>query len=160
MRRSLKVTCERLKWWFTHRFVKEHQYHLIRPKNLTPGYHEIPERGIHALFQLTEEYIDCYCCCDVVKHRQIVKLYDWWRNRDYYRDKWLEEQTNRLNELEERAARTVSILGVWERPADDTPEYKEWSNIAHSIYDQEEKWRKEDRQKLIEIAGLLEYMIT
>lgn len=46
-----------LKWWFFHRFVPLHQYHIIRT-SLRPGYYDPCMRLESAIFDVTKEFWD------------------------------------------------------------------------------------------------------
>lgn len=56
----------RLWWKFAHRHVPKHQYHIIRIRDLEPGYHDPDTRIKHAVFQEV---------CDFVKHSS--RTTDW-----------------------------------------------------------------------------------
>jgi hypothetical protein len=47
-----------LKWAFIHRFVKQHQYHVLRPSSLAPGYHDPDERILHACMDELKTYYE------------------------------------------------------------------------------------------------------
>lgn len=43
-------------WFLKYRFCRKHQYHIIRPKTLKPGYHEISDRILHGVMHEVVEY--------------------------------------------------------------------------------------------------------
>src|SRR5665213_300874 len=46
-----------LKWGFKHRYIKKHQYNVLRPKTLEPGYYDPDTRILHACMEDLRESV-------------------------------------------------------------------------------------------------------
>jgi len=47
-----------IKWWFLHRFHPKHRYHVLKYRNVEPGWYDIDYRMLHACFDLFLDFIE------------------------------------------------------------------------------------------------------
>ena len=49
--------CSDISYWFKYRFIKSHQYHIVRTK-LTPGYYDVDEIMFQSCFTLLGRFVE------------------------------------------------------------------------------------------------------
>lgn len=80
-----------VKWFFIHRFHPKHQYHILKPRSLKPGYYDSDERILHACMDELSMFVEWNKKHQWVnwngtkehKHawKEMNAIYKWW-NRD------------------------------------------------------------------------------
>lgn len=92
-RQKLNVFFLRLKnriidyyYWIKYRIVPSSKYHLVRLKHLSPGWHDVDDRMLHACFELLssfveeEEGLDSFGGEEYIEVRkELLNLYNWWQ---------------------------------------------------------------------------------
>lgn len=98
----------RMYWWFAHRYIPKHKYHLIDTK-MKPGYHDECSLILHGCMAMVERYIECHDGVDALakfnedlrdptqnehldmtsdqanRQEEAILIYKWWKI-DYPKD--------------------------------------------------------------------------
>lgn len=92
-----------LYWDFNYRFVKKHQYNIVRT-GLKPGYWDSDHILLHAAFQVLVDFIEKDIGKEdaIIARKELYDLYLWWKET---RVKDLED----LNNMHERVSKMVNI---------------------------------------------------
>lgn len=153
-----RVFVKKLYWGFKYRFIKKHQYNIIRPTTLKPGYYDPVELMIHSCFHLLVEYVDfqrkeglhiqTFSWNAAKEWYSIIRLYEWWKNERPYREDTLKALPD--------GPPGAPDMWIFSDRYINTPEYKEWSDVAKEHRQAEYDWELEDEQKLIELVKLRE----
>lgn len=79
------------KWALMHRFYPKHQYHILKPRSLKPGYYDSDTRILHACMDELSEFVEWNKRNDWIdwsgddKHKraysEMKAIYKWW-NKD------------------------------------------------------------------------------
>jgi hypothetical protein len=148
----------RVKWWFLHRFSKKHQYHVIRPSSLSPGYYDPMTQILHANMDLLKDFVEYNLERDRVDwsatdHHQkawddMMEIYDWWVNSYPNREEY---------ELPEPPSDT-GFLWFTDPKNENTPYMEEYNKVSDLNRELREKWDREEKDYLKKIVDVLDYM--
>lgn len=149
----------RIKWSLIHRYVPRHQYHILRPATLKPGYHDPSERILHGVmedFRVFFEQGASHVDWSADPHHQEVYeemklIYDWWVNEYPKQDDILDER--------------YPIIGAGKNPGrfldgyhDDEPDVIEWKKNAEMRRIQQEEWAALEEEMLIRLMKIRRHL--
>lgn len=157
--RVLKTRIKDIKWWFFHRFHPKHQYNIIKPATLGPGYYDPDTRILHAVMhELTDflSYCDKHTDWDATpehKHAraEMQAVADWWKE---------------YNELDERLDREYPIpplqvddlFYAFSQKNQDKPDVIAYRAAMDKHHEIEEQYRKQENEMLIRVIKVREFM--
>ena len=152
---------EKLFWGFKHRFIKKHQYNIVRPSTLEPGYYDARTVLLHSSFHILSEFVEHeqseyghVLWTNTWDHTQawytMLQLYNW----------WTETYPNRESTLPDYPESPPDAGFLWALDDDynGTPEREEWKRISDIRINAEIAWDKEDDNMLKKLAGVRQYM--
>ena len=147
-----------------HRFVKKHQYNIIQPRTLVPGYYNTETRLIHSMFELVvsfvddgfdnvdwynKEWNDNYPTdkkkpCEIAE--EIKELYNW----------WVEVYPNRKLPAapKEPEHNCDNFMMIFSHKYKDDPYRKLFSQWSAEVTSIEESWASEDTEMMIKVIEL------
>lgn len=100
----------KIKMWFLYRFTRRHEYHIVRPRFLKPGYYDPTHMYLHSSFEVLCRYVETEMYQTSWDHDEsikamgweIINLYKWWI---YYNspafEKWVESLPGKWTEMHE-----------------------------------------------------------
>lgn len=173
-----------IKWKFKHRFIPKHQYHIIRPRSLTPGYYDPDTRIFTAAFDEVSTYAENSLMGNGVDGTK-------WSNAEFEREDHFEGEKAALLKQFEREKQIIALRNWWviERPKreavedeildkaygnladvsireifelfdndEETPERQNRKQHTDKLRELEEQWDEEDNKKFHELVDLLPHM--
>jgi len=148
---------------FLHRFVKKHQYHVLRPKTLSPGYYDPDTRILHGMMEELRKFYETgannieWESDDLHSdaYKEMTAIYDWWVNEYPNRA----ERLNQTHPLPDRPSDIPNTFG-WMMDDDfkDHPASIEWSKISKERFEIEESWHKEEEEMLIRLIKIRAFL--
>lgn len=145
-----------IKRWFMWRFIRKHQYNIIRPSTLKPGYYDPDTRILHACMHELVEYVKT---CDAhtnweeepwkTARAEMQTVYDWWTN--VYPTQ--EEKFDAANPTPD-----IPLKELFNNKNENTPEKKEWNRIAALKREAEAEWKKTEDEMLALLIKNRHYM--
>lgn len=159
--RNLRWMPRNIYWWFVHRLVPRHKYHVIYT-GLTPGYHDGFDRIVWGSFTILEQHVKIRP--DYSDDRIDPKLSTWKRYEEY-----VNREADYLNKMEVEFANDID--GIYRQEDIDLTKrnlekyrkildlYVWWIHYKPDYFDQEnlndwkEKWDK--LRELVEIMDFL-----
>ncbi len=164
-----------IKWAILHRVHPKHRYHVIKPRSLSPGYHDPRSLILYASFDLLSEFAEKQLMGDGVKgtkwleddipqkdsddyehvmaqietESKIIALRNWWVDYRPHR-----EEIHHISEPTERPAGSRGLMWMFESEFKDTPEYKAYREYLTKLNEQYDAFDKEDIDKLRELVEL------
>lgn len=171
-------------WKLIHRFHPKHQYHVLKPRSLEPGYHDPCERIFHAAFDDLSVFAETYLMGEghdqtrwthedyeyyekearfelegfrnqVEREKQIIELRNWWVIDRPNRQK-VEDALYEL--MAEAKPEGAPYAWTIDSTYDDTPEKKNYRKHCDKLWELEEQWAQEDTKKFHELVELLPYL--
>lgn len=155
--KRLKYRLDNLKWWFLHRTVDK--YHVV-DTGLEPGYYDVPERMLHACFQLLVDYVEKEQPNEitewdsVTEHsdyaKEIKELYEWWKNRNDLAKEW------------DKLHSEFPAINVFNRKDKciDKEMLAEYEKRVDIILKMENEERKRENTNLIRLIKIKDYLWT
>lgn len=147
-----------LKWKFIHRYVPKHQYNVLRPATLKPGYYDPCDRILHACMEELREYFEKGApdiSWDSDEHHaqvysEMKEIYNWWTDT-------FKNHEDRLNKEYPFPDLPTMFYAFNPRHADE-PIVIEWRRIAdiHRVAD--DKLIEEEEQMLIRLMKIRKSM--
>lgn len=149
----------RTKWFFLHRVVPRHQYHVLRPATLKPGYHDPDERMLHALM----EELRCFYENGAphieweadehhsMVHKEMTEIYNWWVNEYPHQEENL-EQTHPYPERPDDIPDT--LLWTMDEEFQDHPAVVESRRVARERREIEDGWEAKEEEMLIRLIKI------
>lgn len=181
----IKMPMHNLFWSFRWRFEKKHQYHIIRPRTLQPGYHDLDTRMIHAIFEMvvtfcevenldghvnnmTNEDIEQLSGPDKDRYevyKQLIQLKDWWILDRPYRgqryDRLVDQKLEILNKDSARSGRSDSLMEIFRKNSNLSElDRQKIKQIDQQLNEMEQSWTIEDKNKMKQVIDVWEYMWT
>jgi bifunctional DNA-binding transcriptional regulator/antitoxin component of YhaV-PrlF toxin-antitoxin module len=143
-----------LKWAFIHRYVPRHQYNVLRPKSLKPGYYDPDMRILHACMDELREYFEKgvpEIDWDATDHHstayaEMKEIYNWWVNI-YPNQEDLFDKEHPFPDLPSLGY----VLG--DKHADE-PLVIEWRRVAELRRKAEAEWYKTEEEMLIRLMKI------
>ena len=143
-----------LKWKFIHRYVPRHQYNVLRPASLKPGYHDPCERILHACMEELREYFEKGApdiSWDSDEHHahvysEMKEIYDWWVNTYLNHEERLDK--------EYPFPKDVPIGRILGHKHDDDPAVIEWRRIADIHHKAEDQLLAQEEEMLIRLMKI------
>lgn len=151
-----------LKWKFIHRYVPRHQYNVLRPSTLKPGYYDPTDRILHACMEELRVFFE-KGAPDIswdsspshqAAYDEMKIIYDWWVNEYPKQDDILDERYPITGVTRDLGRFLDTEDGV------DT-EVDNWRENARLRHIQEDEWNAiEDQmlQRLMKIRRHLWYL--
>ena len=140
---------DRLKWAFIHRYVPRHQYNVLRPSTLKPGYYDPTDRILHACMEELREFFEKGAPdigWDATPEHQAAYdemkiIYNWWVNEYPKQDDILDERYPITGVLKD--------IGKFLDSEDGTDsEVDNWRENSRKRHIQEEEWNAIEDQML------------
>lgn len=152
---KIKHTWRDLYWGFKHRYIKRHQYNVLRPKTLEPGYYDPDIRILHACMEDLREFYDrgaTQVDWDSNEyHNQVYKemtaIYTWWTKEYPTR----EQEWEKANPYPQNIPwKRLFSNGKHDNDA-DVIEYRRVAELHRKI---EEKWAQDEEDMLIRLVKI------
>ena len=149
-----------LKWGFLYRFVRKHQYHIIRPSTLKPSYQDARDLILHANMHILANFVEYEKKSGIVdwtateEHQHVWDeanvIYDWWINKYPYRDEELDKKYPLPNEMDD----DKPMLWMFYSRYENTPDAVEYKALLSKRSDEELVWDNEDEEMLIRLMKI------
>ncbi len=144
-----------LKWGFKHRYIKRHQYNVLRPKTLEPGYYDPQTRILHACMEdLCRFYEHGAPQIDwdaEPYHQHVYKemtdIYTWWTKEFPTREEEWEKANPSPQDIEWRRLFSNG-------KHDNDPDVIEWKRVADLRRKMDEKWSEDEQDMLIRLMKI------
>lgn len=143
-----------LKWAFIHRYVPRHQYNVLRPATLKPGYYDPCDRILHACMEELRTYFE-QGAVDIdwesdeghsKIHAEMKEIYNWWVN--------IRPNQEELLEKEHPYVSLPSFgYGFNARHADE-PLVIEWRRVMDIHRKAEDEWINTEQEMLIRLMKI------
>lgn len=151
---KIKHILHDLKWGFIHRYVKQHQYNVIRPKTLEVGYHDPDERILHACMEDLRQYYErgaIHVEWNSDPHHQHVykemtDIYTWWTKEFPTR----EEDWEKANPSPDVDSKRLFSNGKHK----NDPDVVEWHRVRELQREAEVKWAQDEEDMLIKLMKI------
>lgn len=160
-----KLLVDKIYWGFKYRFIKKHQYNIIRPTTLKPGYHNEYDLILHSVFHILTEFIEYNKKEDLINWesdkphsnfwKEANELYNWWINVHPYRYDKLE-----IEYPDPDGPSGSNCSWILSNKYNDTSEYKEWIKIANIRRIKENEFKQEDETNLIRLMKIRMFLWT
>ena len=153
------IIFQKLYWGFIYRFVPKHQYHIIRPSTLEPGYHNEYDLILHSSFHILVEFMEFeqeHGCINWQATKEHSEFWDeanrliyWWKHIRTVRSDWMDRDYPFPD-----GPKGSDNVWVLRDKYQDTIEYKNWSKIADIQRKMEEQFEKDDENYLIRLMKI------
>jgi hypothetical protein len=139
----VQARLSRLRWNILHRVVPKHQYHIIRPRTLTPGFHDHDERILHACMGEIRQFVDNsgpivswddHDPGNLLILHEMLDICDW----------WVRVYPTREQE--------------WERAFEEQHGAERGADYFDALFEQEKKWKDEEDQMLSRLIKIRRYL--
>lgn len=150
---KIKRILHDLKWEFIHRYVERHQYNVLRPKTLEPGYYDPDTRILHACMEDLRNFYERGAPQVVWEedshhqhaYKEMTDIYTWWTQEYPTREeKW--EEANPSPDVD------------WKRKFSNKHETDsdvvEWRRVAKLRHEIETKWAQDEEDMLIRLMKI------
>lgn len=166
------------KWWFRYRLLMPHllwndiwwgflhrtfyRFNKIELKHLKPGYYDVDHRMLHANFTLLESFVEKEKPFEHIdwdhdeKHQyagsEIKSLYSWWKESYLCRESVMETFPDNLR----------PGLDDWidNHGSEGETKWPEYHLALRELWEQEERWNKEETDNLIRLIKIRPYLWT
>lgn len=176
--RRIRMKITSFKWAILHRIHPKHRYHVVKVRSLKPGYHDPSELILHASFDMLSQYAERRLMgsgikgtkwdqCDIDhfsddksynsflnqidKEADIIALRNWWVNDRPNREKY---EKDLIDGHPPAPAGIEDDMWIFDERLKDTEEYKRYREWSNKLSELDEKWEKEDQEKLKELVDL------
>ena len=149
-----------LKWGFLHRYVRKHQYNIIRPSTLRPSYYDARDLILHANMHVLVDFVEHERDSGIVdwsateEHQHVWDeakiIYDWWINKYPNRD----EELDKKYPLPDRGDDEKPMLWIFHSKYENTPEAVEYKDLLSKRTQEEIVWEKEEETMLIRLMKI------
>lgn len=155
---KILCTISNVKYWLMYRFVRRHQYHIVRT-GLKPKYYDIDTIMLHAMMSLLCRYVEDGNSNVPEDEKEIMDIYRWWkyqRPADQRREKELSKKLFPRDRVTFVKNDDLGMeVGELKFKEFETPEeksdYTEFRDLQNKIADDETKML----HRLIDIRGCL-----
>jgi len=154
------IVVRQLYWGFKYRFIPKHQYNIVKPRTLSPDYHNPYSVLLHASFEVLVNFIEFERDHGYVdwmattQHSEFWyeanKLMYWWQNIRPCREDWLDRDYPYPDAPKDCEKTSWVISSKYT----DTPEYKEFSRICKIRSDLELQYEEEETTNLKRLADI------
>ncbi len=152
---------DNIRWGITYRLFKKHQYQIIRPRTLKPGYYDEETRILHAVMEclvehveVNTEYMDYEHPPEELEYTYVTMryVYEWW-TKDYpNRDKFTVDG-KRLTPYP-KLPKEWGDMAVLRKEYDDEPLMVEWNRVARRDMENRQDWFDKEQEMLMKVIKI------
>ncbi len=157
------MTLRDIKWWFIHRLVPKHRYHVIKPKTLTPNYYDPRTLILHSCMHLLTDYVDNSNHIHwegTPEHKkareEMMLIYNWWK-KSYPKRESTFINGSPLPKYPD-LPKEWGFMAVINSKYENEPVMKEWKKIARIHDKSEQEWNKQTEEMLIRLMKLRQHL--
>jgi len=157
---KVKFTLTDLKWGFIHRYIRKHQYNIIRPSTLPPAYYDARDLILHANMHVLANFLEHekesgivdWGATEETQHvwSEANAIYEWWINKYPNRD----EELDKKYPLPKEDNDEKPMLWMFYSKYENTPEAVEYKALLTKRSEEELVWEQEEEEMLIRLMKI------
>ena len=154
-----RLFVDKIYWGLKYRFQRKHQYNIIRPATLEPGYYDPLDVMIHSNFHILKEFIDYEVSDGHVDWQATPQHQAFWAEANEILDWWNNIRPMRAEQLSidypyPKGPEGSPSSWLFKKRYYETEEYKAWTDIAAIRREHEVQFERDDEEYLIRLMKI------